>query len=424
MLVQFKVGNYLSFKDPQTLSLVASSDDRLPQNTFPVPGMAGVSLLKSIAVYGANASGKSNLLRALLFMGEFVLGSSSKRSEGDPIEVTPFKLDPACLDQPSEFEIVFIQEGERYTYGFTVDSKRVHEEWLTAAKIGSRVKPRLLFRRPESGKIEFGSSWRGRAQVLAEQTRPDALLLSVAAQLNNPTVKPVVEWFSDMLRSISEQPESHSEILHTLFSLSEDKAFASSLCELMKTADLGILGCRLEEVPFSDWFGFREVPEGVRKEILQQFSEDDAVTMLQPRTIHRAIDGSEVTFDLMQEESGGTKRFFALSGPWLTVLAQSLVLVVDELDRTLHPLMSRFLIETTHNCPNTPQLIFTTHDCTLLNADLFRRDQIWFTEKNKQGATQLYSLWDYKVRPDENYQGRYLQGRYGAVPYLGEWSFG
>ena len=417
MLVQFSVGNYLSFKDRQTLSLVASRDKTLEGNTFPASDGSGLSLLKSVGLYGANASGKSNVLKALAFMRDFALGSARDRKSGEEIPVAPFKLDSETVGQPSEFEIVIIVGDHRYAYGFTIDRRRVHEEWLTVAVNGGR--PRNLFRRNDDEGIRFGDYWRGAGKRLATMTRPDALFLSVAAQFNSEMVQPVVTWFDDFPATVnSELDVARGTRISTLMlvNLGSD----SDVDDFMRVADLGIE--RVKAV--REQTDAAHPPGGAspdRAGLHGVQSEDSEV----PKTVHRRPDGDEVVFDLQREESAGTARLFALAGHWMLARWFPRVLVVDELDARLHPLMTRHLIETVYQSPERSQLVFTTHDCSLLDSKLFRRDQIWFTEKDATGATQLYSLWDYlPVRKDENYRLGYLTGRYGAIPFIGELSFG
>jgi len=412
MLVQFKVGNYLSFKEPQTLSLVASSDDSLPQNTFPVPGIEGTSLLKSVAIYGANASGKSNLLKAFQFMREFV-SESAGGQQGDRIAVTPFKLDPESQGQPSEFEVMFIHEGERYVYGFKADRERVHEEWLSATRIGARLRSRPLFHRGHGGNVQWGPTWRGERRKLEGMVRPNALLLSVAAQFANPIARPVFGWFSGLWAASSTE-------LHTSRLVETREGFAGRLSDFMKMADTGIDSWRVDREPHIEPSRLDVYRDEERERLLKVFADWPT-----PKAIHRASDGRDVVFDLLTEESAGTIQLYNLAGDWLSSLALSWILLKDELEASLHPLLTRFLLRTAHRSDTTPQLVFTTHECSLLDRDLLRRDQIWFTEKRPDGSTELYSLWDFKVKPrqDEDFRGRYLRGRYGAIPYIGEWSF-
>lgn len=415
MLVEFTVGNYLSFREPQTLSLVASSDTRLPGNVLPVPEAPGLSLLKSVALYGANASGKSNLLRALDFATRFVQ-SSAAPLPGGGIPVVPFRLDAAYRSRPSEFELVFIEGCERYTYGFRVDGERVHEEWLTAVALRHRARSRVLFRRGPGGGVEWGS-WRGERKALERRVRPDALLLSVAAQFNNPTATDAMGWFT---RSPSPLMGNGANRLSLLTSslAADDEGFARRLTGFMRAADLGIVSWAVERrpVPRTLW---EQIPPEAREGVRAFLQEGEPV----PKAVHLDADGEPVVFDLAEDESAGTAQLYALAGLWLEALHVCPLVTRDELETSLHPLMARHLIESLHGMERPSQLVFSTHDCTLLDRDLLRRDQIWFTEKDRTGATKLYSLWDFRVRHDEDLQGRYLKGRYGAVPFLGTWSF-
>jgi hypothetical protein len=428
MLVEFSVANFLSFKDRVTLSLVASNDTEHEENTFLTPGRKPLRLLKSVGIYGANASGKSNLLRALGFFRSFILRSPA--DNGDETGVVPFKLDPKTAQEPSEFEAVFVNGSERYVYGFTVDATRVHEEWLTAARLDAGVaKQRLLFRRHPKDGVKFGASWRGKRRELenAIAGRPKALLLALAAQVaadtaTKATATPVVEWFRVNVRAISEYPEIGSEMDFTLNLLEKELATEDEVVEFLRKADVGIDGLTLHRVPVEDAFPLSQVTEPQRRAFLSIMELKPGQEVRELKTRHHRSDGEEVSFDLTTEESAGTQRLTSLFGPWKYLLG-GLVIHIDELDRKLHPLITRHLLRLVHNSEKPAQLIFTTHDCTLLDADLLRRDQIWFTEKDEAGATHLYSLWDYKVRKDESYGKGYLKGRYGAIPFVGELSF-
>ena len=426
MLLEFSVANYLSFKDRVTLSLVASKDTEHPENTFPLNDKSDLSLLKSVGIYGANASGKSNLINALRFMTRFVLTSASEMQRGDAIEVVPFKLDPKTISKPSEFELVFVVGHERYVYGFTADSKEVYEEWLTATRMtAARRKPRVLFERSPGTEIHFGDSWRGDRLKLEKVTRPNALFLSVAVQFDNLIARPVFDYFRNGIRWVSDMPETALEAFYTADRFLSDESFAEYIRRFMKAADLSIEGLSVEESPLREserWAGLRKY---IRQDILADLAEDEKEMLV--RSLHRTSEGSEVTFDLNKEESAGTRRLFALAGPWCHVSDEGCILLVDELDAHLHPLMTRFLVKLIHSAKGTPQLIFTTHDTSVLDAELFRRDQIWFTEKDEFGATNLYSLWDYDIRDirkDENFGKWYLTGRYGATPIIGGFAFG
>jgi hypothetical protein len=420
MLVEFSVENYRSIRERVTLSLVASRDTEHPENFFS-PGIAkNLSLLKSVVVYGANASGKSNLIRALAFMRRLVLSSASGQL-GDAIKLTPFRLDPQTTTKPSFFEVVFVADGQRYIYGFTADTEKVHEEWLTAA----RKKTRLLFHRSPEGPTRFGDSWQGDSRPLEKKTRANALFLSVAAQFNNPTATPVFEWFREKLRHISDRPEIHSEMAYTPGKLSAQPEFGEELARFAEVADLGIDRFLAQQVPLRDAKFWAEMDEDERAQLVSDLPKGPDTMVPFAKAVHKTANGSEVTFDLDKDESAGTRRLFALAAPWLHIVREGCVLLVDELESSLHPLITRFLLKLIHDGSTAAQLIATTHDCGLLDPELFRRDQIWFTEKAPETwATRLYSLWDYSPRKGEDIRSGYLKGRYGAIPFIGDLGFG
>lgn len=415
MLVEFSVTNYRSFGEKMTLSMVASSDRHLPENVIEVTEPTKMRLLRSAAIYGPNASGKTNLLRAMGELERLVRKSATEHKPDDPVGVVPFRLDPARVGRPTELEAVFLAEGQRWTYGVALDDERVHEEWLTVA---GRGKPRLLFHRHEDGSVEWGNSWRGERERLREATRGNVLLLSQAAQFNSHSCAPAHAWFVRLWAPQSTPLGSLSAAW-----TAERPEFRAWVVALLAAADSGITGVevvtrRVEDSELWTWAGesfrrwLREVYPDGRREVV---------------TTHRDTAGNDVRFRLDDDESAGTRQLYATAFLWYLATTRGHPLVVDELESSLHPLITRALIGMVHSAPTNPQLIFTTHDCGLLDAELLRRDQVWFTEKTPDGATDLYSLWDYKLGPprnDENYRKGYLSGRYGAIPFVGEFSFG
>lgn len=431
MLVQFSVKNFLSFREKVTLSMVASSESDHSENTFEVSDPVPMRLLKSVAIYGANASGKSNLLKAMRFAADFVRKSSAEGQRGNKIPVTPFKLDPATENEPSEFEFVFIKDGKLYVYGFSADRERVHEEWLTVQEKGAkRAGTKTLFERTPDREFRFGRGWTGDKKVLADRTRDNALLLSVAAWLNHPVAQSVFDWLTAYFGPVSEASDCRGEADLTAWGLREVETFAERFGRFVSAADVGILRVEHEWGP-PDARWVRRVardpdfPDEKAAEVLATIkgSEPALSVVVATKSIHPRTDGSEVALDLDSEESSGTRRLLSLAGPWDCAAVLGKGLIVDELDASLHPHLTRFLVGLIHDAPQA-QLIFTTHDCSLLDSDLFRRDQIWFTEKNSEGATCLYSLSDFKPRQETNIRKGYLNGRYGAIPFVGEFSFG
>ena len=425
MLIEFSVSNYRSFKDEVSFSMVASSlKERSAElnenNIFAAHG--GVELLKSAAIYGANASGKSNLIGAIHFMAGFVRNSHKSSDPTGGIDVEPFRLSTQTEDEPSSFEIIFITEGKRYRYGFEVTSERVEAEWLYVAP---KVRESRLFERDED-KIKLGDKFKGEGRDLIERTRPNALFLSVVAQFDGETAQEVLSWFRSLGIATS---LNHLNLGMRLFteSMLDDKDSAQAIGSLIKRLDLGIDDLQIEKRVSSPEPLPKEAPEELRTALepfLNVVGEQEQTTV---RTIHRKVDdeGRPVESELFyldRHESEGTKKLFSLSGPLIDTLKSGDVLIIDELDARLHPLLTREVVSL-FNDPeqnrNNAQLVFVIQDTNLLDNQLMRRDQIWFVEKDRQGASYLYSLAEFKVRNDATYEKDYIQGRYGAIPFLG-----
>lgn len=424
MLIEFRVKNFLSFRDDQTLSMVAANDKSLPANRFTE---GKFDLLRAAVVYGANASGKSNLIKAVRFMGQFVK-LSARINPGDKIPVTPFRLDAQRRKEPSEFETTFVLDGVRYQYGFAVSAERVHDEWLLAYPFG---RPQRWFERtwqPEQQghKWAFSSRLTGRKNALAQETGDNKLFLSHAADRNHAQLTPIYRWFRACVRTLD--PGSGQKGVTERY-LAENDEFRSTILDILRDADFGIsdiaLGEEKVDVERVERF-FKTTPDNKNKELapgaLISFGYEVRAKHRNPKT------QEEVLFDL-KDESDGTRRFFALVGPWIEALALGYTVFVDELHYSLHPLLARKLVDLFQNDETNPhgaQLVCTTHDVTLLDDELFRRDQIWFTEKDPAGASHLYSLQSYKDKPRKTgaWQKGYLAGRYGALPFLGAFALG
>jgi len=435
MLIEFSVGNALSFKDRVTLSMVAGRDTTLPENVIRNAEGTNLSLLKTAAIYGANASGKSNLVASLMFMRSFVQNSSKEGQKDSPIDVVPFKLYASMPSKPTTLEIIFLHEGIRYIYGFSADSKRIYREWLFS---NEKKKMRRLFERIHESRsstplFKYSSYWKGEKKRLEKITRPNALFISVAAQFNNKQAEIVFGWFAKKLRAISDFPTYTSEHYFTCDLARNKPTTKAKIIKFLEQADPGIKDFNIKKVSFLESKEFIQMPEEMKKQFVRNLPKGAKPYTNEITTIHAAIDSKAKKIDVLfgfEEESEGTQKLFSISGPWSHVLEKGYTLVVDELDVRLHPLLTRWLIQTFHNQQMNPkgaQLIFTTHDSSLLEKSLFRRDQIWFTEKSAEGASNLYSLWDFKEgrpRKEENLQKGYLAGRYGAIPILENWEHG
>ncbi len=416
MLIEFRVGNFRSFAEPQAFSLVASSDTRQPDNCIP---FGPLRLLKSAAVFGANASGKSNLIKAIDFMRRFVLYSATTMNVGDEIPVVPFQLNPKSRGQASFFEAQFVLGEVRYQYGFTATSKRVQDEWLIAYPKG---RPRHLLERRFDLQTEkttwvFRGELEKEGTLLKERTRDNGLVLSRGAELNVAPLTTVLLGFRQKMSVLDLSTSPATLIDQTAMRLKDDAAFRDRVLRLIRHADLGISDLEVSEEKKLDRTGFMTWP-------INLGPGAHFVTVRTIRSIHRSPAGEAIRFDFLEAESNGTQRYFALIGPWLDALDQGALLVIDELDCSMHPELTWKLVElfqTRDANPNGAQLVFATHDSTLMDLELFRRDQIWIVEKDRAGASRLSSLYDFKEKPrnDEALQRRYLAGRYGGVPVFG-----
>ncbi|WP_424947162.1 AAA family ATPase [Candidatus Spongiihabitans sp.] len=420
MLVEFSVTNFKSIKDRQTLSLVASKGKEVADTQIldasPSGGGSGIKLLPSVAIYGANAAGKSNLLKALEEMETIVLYSARQQHRGDLLPVMPFKLDPATRNAPSEFEAIFIAEGVRYQYGFSATPERIVDEWLLAYP---KNRPQHWFNREWDEKNKkhewsLGASLVGGKNLWQKSTRDDALFLSTAIQLNSQQLQPVFDWFQGKLHRVS------ASGLTPNFSASfcDTQKGQEVIMNFLRTADLSIDGVQVKKESFDREKLPKTLSKTAREEVAKALEIED---LYQIQMVRRDAEGKPIAFDI-EDESDGTQKFFSFAGPWIDVLANGEVLFVDELHGSLHPKLVELLVNLFNNKkanPNNAQLIFTTHETSILKQEVLRRDQIWFCEKDKFQATRIYPLSDFRPRKGrENLEMMYLSGRYGAVPYI------
>jgi hypothetical protein len=351
-------------------------------------GVSGTKALPAAAIYGANASGKSNVLDALVFMVSAVLSSHQDWRPGAPLDRRAFKLDSISRQRPTRLIVDFMLHGVRHEYGFSIDDQQVLEEWLY---IFPKKRTRVLFERDAQFGIRFGPSLGGLRQNIAKLTRSNSLYLSTAAANNHEQLSAIYDWFSHGIFAMRA-----GQILSDSYTFHEWKQHdQATLRELLRYADLGVLDLELEE------------QEGAPK-----------VTF-----VHRgATEHARFT---LEEESSGTLAWLRLIGPVASKIRDGGVLIIDELDAHLHPLLTAHLVsffqrpEINTSCA---QLLFNTHNTSLLAPSApgrLRRDQVWFTEKGDDGATRLLALSEYRVRDGlENVEKRYLGGRYGAIPFL------
>lgn len=408
MLVEFRAENHRSLKEEQVLTLTASN--RIPADSR-VRTVDGVEngLLTSAVIYGGNASGKSNVLSAMAYMRDAIVLSHRAWDPEGGVPRSPFAWGDSST-APSLYEVVCVIDSVKYEYGFVVSDQQVEEEWLYA---WPNNRKQVWFER-EGNQFNFGDKLDGPNKLVQEATRENALYLSTAMQFGSPHLKPLFRFFSKM--SVADRSNirfsarnSFSDVLFANDRQLTLDMFETGLVErvrdLFRDADVGIFQIKREE---------QERTVGSRK-----FKDYRILLQHQPNDENSWLD--------LSEESEGTKTLFRLAPRVFQALNHGSVLVVDELEASLHPLLGMQILKL-FCCGNTnsqnAQLIFTTHDTNLLGTTLgepmLRRDQVWFTEKDTTGATRLYPLTDYKPRNVENLERGYLQGRYGAIPYIGQ----
>ena len=418
MLIEFKVKNYRSIKDQQILSMVKSATKELEiTNTFITPEKKKkISLLRSATIYGANASGKSNLLKAFRSMQNIVLNSDSKIKRGVKLPVIPFLLDSESNREPTEFEIIFIAENIRYQYGFSLNQEKILDEWLYAFPEGSSQTwfERSIDQKTKEIKWHFGSKLTGNKKIWSESTRDNSLFLATAVFLNSEQLQPIYDWFQSTIHVLESTARLDPSFTYDLY---KNEKYKSKINNFLNIADLDIEELLISEEKFDISTIPEDIPEELKSTIVNDMKDKK---ILDVKSLHKTVQGKDVYFDF-NDESDGTKKFLAFIGPWIDTLENGYVLVIDELHDNFHPLMVRFLIELFHSDETNPknaQLIFTSHETSVMTQEIFRRDQIWFCEKKKK-ATELYSLAEFKTRKGvTDIEKGYFSGRYGALPYF------
>ncbi|MDP9850073.1 AAA family ATPase [Streptosporangium lutulentum] len=412
MLLRFRVANHRSIRDEQTLSLVT-----VPRRGEPKPRVSEIPPTVSVAgVYGANASGKSNLLDAMSWMLRAIQNSQTTWAPDGGVPRRPFLLSADGSGRPSFFEVDFVHEGVRHSYGFEVDDLTVTGEWLHSFPHG---RPRRLFERTGPSTYEFGRALTGEVQQIAILTRENSLYLSSAASNNHPLLGGLHHHLTQRVHFAKHGDDDERSRLHATKRLLASPASASRVNRLLQVADFGITSAEIVEVDLSPKVEeiiaqFDEMTEEIRGEIQYRLKNEIRLTR----------SGTTTSLPI-QQESAGTRVWLSMIGSTLATLDTGDVLLIDEIDSSLHPLLSSTLIRMFKD-PEVnrygAQLIFASHDTTLLGSmlddDLLARDEVWFTEKDAAGATTLYALAEFHPRRDENIERGYLQGRYGAVPYL------
>lgn len=412
MLIQFRFKNFKSFKDDTILDLSAT---KITEHSDRVVQAGNEKVLSTAAIFGANASGKSNVIEAFRFMATYVIESFAFGGEGDEkksktkkLKHTPFLFDKESRDSESSFEVYFITSEETgcksYNYGFTLEQNGVVEEWLNTKSKTARTYKSVFYRNRDE--LDLSGLPAKSQEIIRLTLERETLIVSLGAKLKISKLKCIRDWFYNTNFANFGNPLENA-FLSSLIpdGFADSKDVQQKVVDYFATFDSSIVGFNVEVIKGDD--------------------EDSRHVRID--AMHKVIGSDELASIPLEEESDGTLKMFALYPALQDTLESGGVLFVDELNARLHPLLVRgflitFLNPTTN--PKHAQLVFTTHDSWQLSNHLLRRDEIWFTEKAQTGVSTLYSLADFvdvdgiKIRKDESYEKNYLLGKYGAIPTL------
>lgn len=411
MLIYFRVSNFLSFKEEVIFSLEAASiKDYSESNVFEDPS-ASLKLLKGAVLYGNNSAGKSNLIKALHFVKNFVLDSAKDLQAIDDVEL--FKLSTTTSKKPSFFEVNFIVNQVQYKLGFELDKARIHREYLYEVR---KTKEVVLYNRIQD-RFEIAEDFSNDARGLEDKTRSNALFLSVLAQFNSPVAISITGWVRNILFLYDIDFRRH---FNRTIKMMADKRKKQAILKILSAGNLGFKDISIRKrISEEHW---DTLPDDIRRVIKSSLTEEFQVNTIHSKFDHLGNIVDDVQLDMVKEESLGTQKYFALTGYMLEALQNGKLLVIDELDAKLHTLLASLIIRifnsTTDN-PYNAQLVFSTQNTNILGEDLLRRDQIYFIAKNKFGATELTTLHALGARNDASFEKEYLRGEYNAVPFKG-----
>ena len=413
MLLQLRVKNYRSIKDEIVFSMIPNADTSHNSNVID----DGYRALRTAAIYGANASGKSNLITAFTAI-LLAVRYSNTRNPNDTIPMmVPFKFSTNTNSSPCEFEIVFVTDNTKYVYGFSADAKKVYEEYLIAYYT---QRPTPIFKRTNVTEYEYTSKGTKDFLKSIEQFNSEnKFFLATATAWNYEQTRPAYDWISNMIDTYDDMLQFQPVTVDALLN-NDNNDYQIFTLNLLKQADINITKYDVQTMELPDIpFQMNSIPG-----LVKVTPPNEKNLLVQVYMFHEYENDGKTMEDSLNliDESLGTKQLFSFTGPLKTTLEKGRTMIIDELDKSLHPFIVRYLVDI-FNDPdintNGAQLIFTTHDTYQLSLEVFRRDQIYFTEKNHDnGSTDVYSLSDYSVRKDENVQKGYLNGRYGAIPYV------
>ncbi len=425
MLIEFSVSNFRSFREKQTFSMVATSRLRLKQNKqkAKIDDEKFPDLLKVAAIYGPNASGKSNLIKAFSIVSDLIINQSD--SNGKLLPVSSFRFDKKLRDDPSRFDIHFITEGKRYQFELALTNERIIEEKLSVFVKGN---PQLLYSRIFNGTTEvykFGDTLEG-SEILhdAWSKLTSSKLLFIAQAVKNSSdelvqLKLPLSWLRNSMKATPTDMKDFVDIVHVLAHSYPEFKLNNTISSFLQELDVPVVDIEFEHVigPNNEKLSFESISK------LDEKSQRDSLKMMmdskKTKLTHRTELGAEI-FDL-DEESEGTKNLLGFTLPWLMMKTCSPsvdTFTIDELDNSLHPKIVASLVKKLIDSEDSAQLIFTTHDTHLMDTKILRRDQLWITERDRNGATILRSVHDFDGRESEDVEKRYFEGRYRGLPFV------
>lgn len=423
MLIEFKFGNYRSFRDEAILSMEATGLGRLKSSLI---SYNSLNLLPAVAIYGKNGGGKSNVIRAFWLAVQFIKNAQRTQHEDAEIPVRPFLLNDYSKDTPTFFEFTYVLDNVKYIYGFSATKEKVFSEYLYHAPKGQKA---TVFARTNQ-KFTFTEE-KAKRKLISEAVAPNQLFFSVACTMNDAACVSAMKWFREYVFF----SRDYTDIPKQLLSYSNDKNMLAAISDYAKAADLGIEKMEFEfkDEEIHDLETITDMPENMKSALsafMQTLNENSSSSEIslqksevKATSYHKGVnkDGEKVSFALeLSDESDGTRKLMSIAPAIESVLNKGGLVLVDELEKELHPMLVNYIVakfQSKNANPNAAQLVFTTHNTELLNMELLRKDQLYFADKSrKDGASELYSISDFSTKTADNIRKGYLAGKYGAIP--------
>ncbi len=423
MLIEFKFGNFRSFRDEAVLSMEAMGLGRLKNCLISYNSM---KLIPSVAIYGKNGGGKSNIIRAFWLAVQFIKNAQRTQHENAKIPVKPFLLNDYSKDEPTFFEFTYVLDNVKYIYGFSATKEKIFSEYLYHSPKGQKA---TVFTRTEQ-KFTFTEE-KAKRKLISEAVAPNQLFFSVACTMNDADCMRAMKWFRDYVFF----SRDYADIPEQLLEYSNDKNMLAAISGYAKAADLGIEKMEFEfkDEVVKDFESEKNIPEEIRFALtafMQNLKENSNISEIglqksevRATSYHNGINknGIKTSFTLdLSDESDGTRKLMSIAPAIESVLNNGGIVLVDELEKELHPMLVNYIVakfQSKTSNPNGAQLIFTTHNTELLNMELMRKDQLYFADINRNdGASELYSIGDFSTKTADNIRKGYLAGKYGATP--------